>query len=75
MNGTSVASAAPIGYITSNWSVVDIGDYNGDGRSDILWRDSVGNLAIWFMNGAQVESTAALGNVPLIWSVQSVNSE
>ena len=27
-------------------------DFNGDGNSDIVWRDSSGNVAIWLMNGA-----------------------
>ena len=29
------------------------GDYNGDGKSDILWEDNSSNLAVWYMNGAQ----------------------
>jgi hypothetical protein len=45
------------------------GDFDGDGKFDLLWRDTSGNLAIWFMNGAQVTSTAGLGVVPLVWSV------
>lgn len=35
------------------WIIQRIGDFNGDGRSDILWRQSGNNgLAIWFMNGS-----------------------
>jgi hypothetical protein len=26
-----------------------VGDFNGDGDSDILWRDSTGNTSIWFV--------------------------
>jgi HTH-like domain len=29
------------------------GDYDGDGITDLLWRDTSGNTAIWFMNGAR----------------------
>ena len=43
--------------------------------SDLLWRDSLGNTAIWFMNGTTVASTGGLGNIPTNWIVQSVNAE
>ena len=44
-------------------------DFNGDGKSDILWRDGNGNLAMWLMSGAQVAQSAGLGVVPPAWSV------
>jgi hypothetical protein len=37
--------------------------------ADVLWRDTAGNTAIWFMNGAEPSSSAGLGQVPPIWSV------
>jgi glucose/arabinose dehydrogenase len=44
-------------------------DFNGDTKSDIAWRDTSGNVAIWLMNGTQVASNAGLGTVPTIWSI------
>jgi hypothetical protein len=44
-------------------------------RSDILWIDNAGNVAIWFMNGAPISSTAGLGNVGTNWAVQAQNAE
>src|SRR3984885_11947693 len=46
-------------------------DFNGDGYSDILWRDTSGNLAIWEMNGSTIlnPSTTGLGGVPTTWSI------
>jgi hypothetical protein len=44
-------------------------DFNGDGKSDIAWRDTSGNLALWLMNGAQVSSSGGLGVVPTSWSI------
>ena len=39
-----------------------VGDFNGDGKSDILWQGSDGTPAIWLMNGMNVVSTGAAGS-------------
>jgi hypothetical protein len=60
------------------WNVQMTGDYNFDGFSDILWRDSSGNVAMWFMTGTAntttVLSTAGVGTVDLAWTIQSQNA-
>jgi len=70
----STASVASV-PIAANWSIVETGDFDGDGRSDIFWIDASGNLAFWYMNGATVSSTGTLGNVGTTWSIQSLNAE
>ena len=53
--------------------VAATGDFNGDVRSDILWRDNgTGTVAIWFMNGLQVISTGGFG-VSTNWTIQGLN--
>ncbi len=74
MNGCDLA-AGGLGNVGTSWNVVETGDYNGDGKSDILWRDTSGNTAIWFMNGLAIGSTAGLGNIPTTWTVQGVNAD
>jgi hypothetical protein len=44
-------------------------DFNGDGRSDILWRDGGGSVAQWLMNGFAVTANNIIGNIPTSWSV------
>jgi hypothetical protein len=44
-------------------------DFNGDGKSDIAWRDNVGDLAIWLMNGTAVLSSGGVGGIPTTWSI------
>jgi hypothetical protein len=75
MNGATVSSAVGVGSVPTTWSIALVGDYNGDGMSDLLWRDTGGNVAMWFMNGVTVSSTAVIGNIPTTWTVQSVGAE
>ena len=55
----------------TNWAIVGTGDYNGDGKSDILWRDTerqCGDLAD--ERHADLEPTATrLGTVPTNWGI------
>ncbi|HLK83026.1 MAG TPA: FG-GAP-like repeat-containing protein [Xanthobacteraceae bacterium] len=44
-------------------------DFNGDGLSDVAWRDTSGNAAAWLMNGAQLVQSAPYGTVPTAWSI------
>jgi hypothetical protein len=45
-------------------------DFNGDGKSDILWRNSsTGAISVWLMNGALVQQAISLGQVANTWSI------
>jgi Flp pilus assembly protein TadG len=55
-------------------SALALVDDPGD-DSDNLWRDTTGNTAIWFMNGALVLQAVSLGIVPLTWTIQATNAE
>ena len=59
--------------VSIDWQVVGIGDYNGDGRDDILWRNSAtGHLSDWLgqQNGGWlINDVHALVAVPLNWAV------
>jgi ELWxxDGT repeat protein len=64
MFGPTVSAAGSTGNLTfqgnvvapdASWSVVQIDDFNGDGRADVLWRQSTtGSLAEWIMGGSQI---------------------
>ena len=62
MNGAQIASSQDVtlggnpAMPDASWSVAGIGDFNGDGKSDILWRNTNGTLIDWTMNGSQIAS-------------------
>jgi FG-GAP-like repeat len=46
------------------------GDFNRDGKADILWQNSsTGQRVIWLMNGTALQSGVSLGFVPTSWSI------
>jgi hypothetical protein len=50
----------------TNWQVVQVGDFNGDGRDDILWRSDTGELTDWLgtSNGSFASNSANLDAHP-----------
>jgi hypothetical protein len=70
-----IASSIFVGNVPTSWSVAETGDFNGDGKSDILWHDTSGNTAIWFMNGGTVTSSTLIANVPTAWSIQGAGAD
>jgi hypothetical protein len=69
MTGQSISS------VGNDWTILGTGDFNGDGRADILWRHTDGELYVW---NSQLGSSAvnflgqSLGVVGLDWSVASI---
>ncbi len=54
LNGTAVFSKTLSAGTFASWSIAAIADFDGDGFSDILWRDAGGTQAsLWLVNGTQ----------------------
>ena len=34
-------------YVATSWHIAQVGDFNGDGKDDILWRDDSGHTTNW----------------------------
>jgi len=47
-NGTfSINTGSAFNASGLDWNIVGIGDYNGDGRDDVLWRHDTGTVTDW----------------------------
>jgi hypothetical protein len=60
-NGATRASGAWIETVADlNWKIVGTGDFNSDGKRDILWRNTAtGGNYVWYMSGANGATRAS----------------
>jgi extracellular elastinolytic metalloproteinase len=60
MNGSNLVAGTfltPSALTDTRWGMAGTGDFNLDGRPDILWRhSSSGEIVVWFMNGSVLTS-------------------
>ncbi len=54
MNGTTLDRHRQYRQSGPDWHIMGTGDYNNDGKSDILWQNPSGAVAVWEMNGTSV---------------------
>jgi hypothetical protein len=71
MDGLVLAQGAALGLIPSDWSLAGMGDLNGDGKSDLVWRHVDGTVAAWLMNGTSISQAGGFGTITADWILQS----
>jgi hypothetical protein len=65
IQGLAIGGTANLCTVTdTNWQIVGTGDFNGDEKVDILWRNYAnGKNSVWYMNGVAVIGGANLCSV------------
>jgi hypothetical protein len=64
-----VAASTSIGNPGPSWHMVGTGDFNGDGKDDLLFQNDSGQIWQWQMNGSQVAASSQVGNPGPAWHV------
>jgi hypothetical protein len=73
MNGATTLNQDWLDEAPAPWRMCGTGDFNADGKPDILWRNpSTGRNLVWFMDGPTTIGTADLENVATAWHVGGV---
>ena len=56
------------------WQIAGIGDVDGDGKADLIWRHAQnGDVAVWLMAGSAVSRAPLVARgVPLSWQIVGV---
>src|SRR5262249_1567536 len=73
--GSGFTQSGKLIYVSNTaYKVVGIADFNGDGRSDVLWRnDNNGWLYIFLMNNTRITFEGTIYQEPnLAWKVVAV---
>jgi hypothetical protein len=72
MQGGQVAAGLALEHDMPGWSVAAVGDFNGDGTSDLLWSNGEqGVLGLWLMKNGAIDQTVAINHDMPGWTVAS----
>ncbi len=75
MNNGSRVGGAELGIVSSAWRFAGVGDYAGNGTTDILWRNSVtGEVDTWLVKNDSLAGGSAVGFVSSGWQPQLIHS-
>jgi hypothetical protein len=71
--GSTLTQVVPAGQMGSAWTEKSVGDFNGDGTADLLWTNANGQVAIWEMNGANLQGCGVpAGQMGNAWQVAGI---
>ncbi len=67
MNGTQKQVDQVVSQMSNDWHFLATGDFNGDHKTDLLWRNDDGDVAVWQMNGTQKQVDHVVSQMSNDW--------
>jgi hypothetical protein len=65
MSGSTILAQPGLSTVPGpDWHIQGTGDFDGDGKTDILWRNDGGTVLVWFMSGSTILAQPGLSTVP-----------
>jgi hypothetical protein len=59
MDGAAITQIVQTGNVSTAWSIVGVADFNGDGKVDLMWRNTkTGQNTLWYMDGGKQAGSA-----------------
>ncbi|MBF0536695.1 MAG: hypothetical protein HQL03_00405 [Nitrospirae bacterium] len=58
--------------LSLDWDIIAVDDFNGDGKSDILLRNSkTGDIVLWLMDGTKIiGGDFVIRGMPPVWQMR-----
>lgn len=69
MRGTAVLRSKTINGVGAGYTVGAIGDFNGDGRTDVVWTSPARDLYMWIGDGTNFSSARVTDDYPAGWAL------
>ena len=69
LSNTAITGGGTIGNPGAGWSQVGLGDINGDGTADVVFRNVSGMLAAWTISGSAITGGGDIGDPGAAWAV------
>ena len=69
LNGPAVLAATALAGPGAGWGIKAVVDVDGDGRSDLVWRSTAGDVWAWAMQGGSLGRAFHLGQPGPDWDI------
>jgi hypothetical protein len=70
--GYSAFTAPIIATVETSWRIQGVGDFDGDGLGDLVWRNTNGDAGIWITGSGGGYTAVDFGVIDNAWQIQGV---